>query len=47
MRQMVRYMKHYPLREFVTHRYGLRDAAAAVQKSIEPESIKVVLEPWR
>jgi L-iditol 2-dehydrogenase len=47
MRQMVRYMKHYPLREFVTHRYGLGDAAAAVQKSIEPESIKVVLEPWR
>ncbi len=47
MRQMARYMKHYPLREFVTHRYGLRDVAAAVQKSIEPESLKVVLEPWR
>jgi L-iditol 2-dehydrogenase len=47
MRQMVRYMKHYPLREFVTHRYGIGDVAAAVQKSIEPESIKVVLEPWR
>jgi threonine dehydrogenase-like Zn-dependent dehydrogenase len=47
MRQMARYMKQYPLREFVTHRYGLRDVAAAVQKSIEPESLKVVLEPWR
>ncbi|HEY2456377.1 MAG TPA: zinc-binding dehydrogenase, partial [Candidatus Acidoferrum sp.] len=47
MRQMVRYMKQYPLREFVTHRYGLRDVEAAVQKSIEPESMKVVFEPWR
>ena len=47
MRQMARYMKHYPLREFVTHRYPLRDVEAAVKKSIEPESMKVVLEPWR
>ena len=47
MRQMARYLKHYPLREFVTHRFGLRDVEAAVQKSIEPESMKVVLEPWR
>jgi len=47
MRQMARYMKQYPLREFVTHRFGLRDVEAAVKKSIEPESMKVVLEPWR
>ena len=47
MRQMARYMKHYPLREFVTHRFGLRDVEAAVEKSIETESMKVVLEPWR
>lgn len=47
MRQMARYMKHYPLQEFVTHRFALRDVEAAVQKSIEPESMKVVLEPWR
>jgi threonine dehydrogenase-like Zn-dependent dehydrogenase len=46
MRQMVRYLKHYPLREFVTHKYGLRDVETAVKKSIEPESMKVVLEPW-
>ena len=31
MRQMARYMKHYPLREFVTHRFGLRDVEAAMQ----------------
>ena len=36
MRQMARYMKHYPLQEFVTHRFGLRDVGAAMQKSIEP-----------
>ena len=47
MRQMARYMKQYPLREFVTHRFALRDVHAAVQKSIDPESMKVVLEPWR
>ncbi len=46
MRQMARYQKQYPLGEFVSHRYKLRDVRAAVQKSIEPESMKVVLEPW-
>ena len=46
MRQMARYLKHYPLREFVTHRFPLRDVAAAVQKSIEADSLKVVMEPW-
>jgi threonine dehydrogenase-like Zn-dependent dehydrogenase len=47
MRQMARYMTHYPLREFVTHRFGLRDVEAAMQKSVEAESMKVVLEPWK
>ena len=47
MRQMARYMKQYPLREFVTHRFGLRDVHAAMQKSVEMESMKVVLEPWK
>jgi threonine dehydrogenase-like Zn-dependent dehydrogenase len=46
MRQMARYMKHYPLREFVTHRYPLSEAEAALRKSIEADSMKVVLEPW-
>jgi threonine dehydrogenase-like Zn-dependent dehydrogenase len=47
MRQMARYLKHYPLREFVTHRFGLRDVEAAVQKAIAADSMKVVLEPWK
>ncbi len=46
MRQMVRYMRHYPLREFVTHHFALRDVDAAVRKSIAPDSMKVVIEPW-
>ena len=40
-------MKQYPLREFVTHRFGLRDVNAAMQKSMEADSMKVVLEPWQ
>jgi len=46
MRQMARYMRHYPLREFVTHHFALRDVDAAVRKSIAPDSMKVVIEPW-
>jgi len=47
MRQMARYMKHYPLGEFVTHRYPLREVNVAMERAIAPESLKVVLEPWR
>jgi threonine dehydrogenase-like Zn-dependent dehydrogenase len=47
MRQMARYLKHYPLREFVTHRFPLRQVDEAMRQATEPESMKVVLEPWR
>ncbi|MFZ0200218.1 MAG: zinc-binding dehydrogenase [Candidatus Sulfotelmatobacter sp.] len=47
MRQMARYMQHYPLQEMVTHRFGLRDVDAAMQKSIEADSMKVVLQAWQ
>jgi threonine dehydrogenase-like Zn-dependent dehydrogenase len=46
MRQMVRYMKHYPLREFVTHRFGLRSVDTAMKKSMAADSMKVVIDPW-
>ena len=46
MRQMTRYMKHYPLQEFVSHRFGLRDVEEAMKKSIAPDSMKVVIQPW-
>jgi L-iditol 2-dehydrogenase len=46
MRQMARYMRNYPLREFVSHRFPLREVEAAVQKSIAPDSMKVAIAPW-
>ena len=46
MRQMTRYMRHYPLREFVSHRFPLREVETAVHKSIAQDSMKVVIEPW-
>ncbi len=46
MRQMARYMKHYPLREFVTHRFGLHDVEQAMQKSMAADSMKVLIDPW-
>jgi len=46
MRQMLRYMRHYPLSDFVTHRFALRDVNAAMQKSMAFDSMKVVIQPW-
>ena len=46
MRQMARYMRQYPLGEFVTHRFGLRDVEAAMKKSMAADSMKVVIDPW-
>jgi L-iditol 2-dehydrogenase len=46
MRQMARYMRHYPLSEFVTHRFGLRQVEAAMRKSMDADSMKVVIDPW-
>jgi threonine dehydrogenase-like Zn-dependent dehydrogenase len=46
MRQMARYMRNYPLREFVSHRFALRDVEAAVKTSIAPDSMKVAIAPW-
>jgi len=46
MRQMARYMKHYPLAEFVTHRFALEDVDLAMAKAMAPDSMKVVIQPW-
>jgi threonine dehydrogenase-like Zn-dependent dehydrogenase len=46
MRQMARYAKQYPLREFVTHRFGLRQVDEAMKKSMAADSMKVVIDPW-
>jgi L-iditol 2-dehydrogenase len=46
MRQMARYMRQYPLKEFVTHRFRLQQVEAAVKKAMAADSMKVVIEPW-
>jgi L-iditol 2-dehydrogenase len=46
MRQLLRYMRHYPVREFVSHCCRLDDVDAAVAQSIAPDSMKVVIDPW-
>jgi len=46
MRQMVRYAQHYPLQDFVTHRFGLRQVDEAMKKSVALDSMKVVIDPW-
>jgi L-iditol 2-dehydrogenase len=46
LRQMARYMRQYPLREFITHRFNLRDVHAAVEQSMAMDSMKVVIDPW-
>jgi threonine dehydrogenase-like Zn-dependent dehydrogenase len=46
LRQMARYLRYYPLRELVSHRYGLETVEAAVTKAISPDSMKVVIDPW-
>jgi Zn-dependent alcohol dehydrogenase len=46
LRQLARYMRHYPVREFVSHRYGLDAVETAVNKAIAPDSMKVVIDPW-
>jgi hypothetical protein len=43
---MARYMRQYPLREFVTHRYPLLQVETAVHKAIALDSMKVVIDPW-
>ena len=46
LRQMARYMRHYPLREFVSHRYPLHEVTAAMERAMAPDSMKVAIDPW-
>jgi L-iditol 2-dehydrogenase len=46
MRQLARYMRHYPVRELITHRYGLDDVDRAMNTAIASDSMKVVIDPW-
>jgi threonine dehydrogenase-like Zn-dependent dehydrogenase len=47
LRQMARYRRQYPsLDRFVSHRFPLDQTEAAVRKSMAPDSMKVVIDPW-
>jgi hypothetical protein len=39
-------MDTYPLREFVSHRFPLRDVEAAMHQAVAPDSMKVAIMPW-
>lgn len=45
LRMLEEYSHQFPFEKIVTHRYGLEDAQAALLKSMEPDSMKVVIEP--
>jgi threonine dehydrogenase-like Zn-dependent dehydrogenase len=42
---MNRYSKQFPLDKVVTHRYKIDQAEAGLRKSVEPDTMKVVIEP--
>ncbi len=46
MDMMLRHLDDMPLRDIVSHEYGLADAAEAIHISQQPESTKVVIAPW-
>ena len=45
MRQLVRYRERYPVDELTRERFGLAAADAAMRRSVEPQSLKVLLDP--
>ncbi len=47
MRQLFRYMRHYPVRDFVTHHFRLDDVGLAMRTSMGADSLKVVIAPWK
>jgi threonine dehydrogenase-like Zn-dependent dehydrogenase len=47
MRQMARTLDEYPWRSFVSHRFPLERVEEAVLTSIEPDSLKVAIDPWQ
>ena len=46
MRQLARYRQSYPVDEMVSDSFPLVDVDAAVKRSVHPDSLKVVIDPW-
>jgi threonine dehydrogenase-like Zn-dependent dehydrogenase len=47
LRLLERYADRYPFEEMVTHEFGLADADLALRTSMNPESMKVAINPSR
>ncbi len=45
LRLLRRHQRQFPFERIITHRYPLEEAEAAVLRSVEPDSMKVVIEP--
>jgi L-iditol 2-dehydrogenase len=45
LRLLQKYGRRFPFERIVTHRYPLAQAEAALLKSLEPDSVKVVIQP--
>jgi len=46
MRQLARYRDSYPVDELVSDVFPLAAVEAAVERSVHPDSLKVVISPW-
>ncbi len=45
LRLLQKYQRQFPFERIITHRYPLAEAETALLKSMEPDSMKVVIEP--
>ena len=45
LRLLKKYGRRFPFERIITHRYPLAEAEAALLKSLEPDSMKVVIQP--
>jgi L-iditol 2-dehydrogenase len=46
MRAMHRYGRELPFHELVSHRFGLADVGAGLERAVSDEARKVVVDPW-
>ena len=46
MRQLARYRRSYPVDELVSDAFPLERTDEAVKRSMDPDSLKVVMDPW-
>jgi len=45
LKLFLKYGKRFPFKKIVTHRYKLKEAETALKKSMDEDTMKVVIEP--